>query len=121
DSRARTECGHDRARSPYRSYLSRGPRPRPRTELVSALRRAACPGDILDLDAVDVHASRSLGHAGEHLLDRRRLALHEAQGVDAGDDEGSQVRALEAPLIEAADHRAERGATRRAGLGARLP
>ena len=40
-----------------------------------------------DLDLVGLHPAHALGHRRQQLVERRRLALHEAQRVDARDDE----------------------------------
>src|SRR4029453_17754387 len=60
------------------------------------------PRELLGLDGIGLE----LSGGGQHLLDglvevgpRGRPAL-EAQGIDARDDEGSQVRALEALVLE---------------------
>ena len=68
----------------------------------SAAASGAPPGarDVLVLDLADVHAARPLGHRRQQLLDRRRLALDEAQRVDARDDEVAQVRAVEPARLQ---------------------
>src|ERR1700752_4060918 len=72
---------------------------------VALLRRAAGPGQIVDLDRVGVHLARGLRHAVEGLIEgqRRGLLGPEANRIDPGDDEALEVGAGEAPGLQPLD------------------
>src|SRR6267154_1408823 len=75
----------------------------PCLRLVLGIRRTARRGKVFLLDFLGVEFRRALAHGLQDFLERRRLALDPAKGVDARHDEGAQIRADEAARFQLGD------------------
>ena len=84
------------------------------------LGRAARARDVLGLDLVGVHAARPLGHRRQQLVERRRLALDEAQRVDARDHEARRYGLVNPRALSVVDRLGHRVVEREQQLGAPL-
>src|SRR5207244_8226943 len=66
-------------------------------ERFSLLGRSAAAREIVGLDPRRIHAAGALGHGVEEVVERRRLALAEAERLDARYHEGLEIRRIHAP------------------------
>src|SRR5882762_10480543 len=71
--------------------------------LVFGVGRPTDVREVFLLDSLGIEFRGALAHGLQHFFQRRRLALDPAQGVDARDDEGAQIRADEAARLQLRD------------------